>query len=1168
VPAVSGEVAPARSEVMSGAVAASDQPVFTANLFRQFSSICGGCHVEQGLGMFHVGETTFATDMTTRVLERIQSEQPGQYMPPFPPLGKPFSERQPGDPVLDLLANLQAWFDRGKPPVVYYLPATVDPSASPYLMTKELGSALTNIGSCVPDKAIVATETTRTAELDSFFASATELPDSLADTDLFTLDTETLARSGVIGFAPAYPLWADDAHKLRFLRVPRGEAIEFNKATQEFAIPTNTRVYKTFLKHVIDKNGNDSYRKIETRLIVSRPDKDLPDGTHQNRALFGTYAWNDDETEARLVKDPLRNGEPFRDRLLTYVLDEVKAQALIDSKPANLEYQLKAQGLLRTYAIPGAGRCVDCHMGSPSQSFLLGLTPLQLTRRPVGEGGVTQPTGPDELTQLQRLIDYGVIAGMTSPEDVVKLEDSQGARAPRNDFELGAQAYMIGNCAHCHNPRGLPTVQNPVLAGVLDFLPSEAGGIFQFPLERMSPRIQRGLNQDVPIPYVTPSLRELPIDYLKNPQWIPKYYKILPPGSAPADWYDYDFKVYYNHIDAPWRSLIYRNVDTPFTYADDYAIFPHMPRNTPGYDCRTARIMGDWMVSIPAVIKHPERDQNATFSTNPSLIALMDTEPQPYVEVMPGEAGYARALADAETRLTAYHSGERYSLCLQSDIIDPGVTSTGDPVPQDATVRDPTNPARVIYPADGVPNLPFWAVSDLTNVPGDWYPRRSDWEDVFIGGIFPAPLSTGQKALAALERQKDVVRLLQNVTLTPSLRSLATTEVPFGLWQEKPGCDFSSVPKVADFTPEQRPAWMNSATPPPDAAPVYMESPGAAIFNMICINCHGPNADAKGRLADSIADMTGGTARVANLRDGIFGPPGMPGSARERVFGEVASPPDVTADDWGGRYMAWMALGGTQRILPPSLLNLVGRTPVLGEARTRLEAQGTANMLATAQELCRNVLPYVGDSVGFGLDGAVKSTELSLISKNGDAELWKRLCNLGNDQIVRVVAPQHNWITLGFAGMSIVPALSFFYAAGYPSDAPVLDDHGRVQSSLTPDNLFPWCIEKPPAPDQQAASDALMLAQYGSGTPLPYCPDALFTREASGKATYQLVESQCCVDGTCDQEPAYNQNQCDISRWSARGAINAGFSVFLYLDQIARGATPKLQYNECERLGQ
>ena len=66
---------------------------------------------------------------------------------------------------------------------------------------------------------------------------------------------------------------------------------------------------------------------------------------------------------------------------------------------------------------------------------------------------------------------------------------------------------------------------------------------------------------------------------------------------------------------APWRSLIYRNTDTPYDYFDDYAPFPHMPLNTSGYDCRVAQLMGDWMVSIPARIKDPDQIRSLSFPT-------------------------------------------------------------------------------------------------------------------------------------------------------------------------------------------------------------------------------------------------------------------------------------------------------------------------------------------------------------------------------------------------------------------------------------------------------------------------------------------------------------------------------------------------------------------------
>ncbi len=42
----------------------------------------------------------------------------------------------------------------------------------------------------------------------------------------------------------------------------------------------------------------------------------------------------------------------------------------------------------------------------------------------------------------------------------------------------------------------------------------------------------------------------------------------------------------------------------------------------------------------------------------------------------------------------------------------------------------------------------------------------------------------------------------------------------------------------------------------------------------------------------------------------------------------------------------------------------------------------------------------------------------------------------------------------------------------------------------------------------------------------------------------------------------------DIDDWSARGAINAGQAVFLYLDHmISQGKGRETRYDECEQLG-
>ncbi len=107
----------------------------------------------------------------------------------------------------------------------------------------------------------------------------------------------------------------------------------------------------------------------------------------------------------------------------------------------------KRPGVLRHYAIPGSERCIQCHMGSPSASFVLGFTPLQVNKVSAGESGVIESSGPDELTQLQRLIDYGVINGLRPRKGRGSARGLAGQRHPRNDQSSSPRATSSATAA-------------------------------------------------------------------------------------------------------------------------------------------------------------------------------------------------------------------------------------------------------------------------------------------------------------------------------------------------------------------------------------------------------------------------------------------------------------------------------------------------------------------------------------------------------------------------------------------------------------------------------------------------------------------------------------------------------------------------------------------------
>ncbi len=1171
-PALSAD--PLAGRVVGGK--AQDRTVFASQLYTTMKSYCGGCHVDNSLGNFHFTSGSFATAVDAKALAAIQSDvevcaldgsgnkvDPNCYdfMPPAP-TGKKWSERQtdPGDPLKPMVVLLKEWIDQGRGDT--FKDAAVEGQMAPYAVSQELASSLTNIGSCVPDPGMVATDPLG-CDADARFAAMEAkptgslverigLPPTLDLTDLTSYDSSVLAKSGVVGYVPAYPLWTDDAGKLRLVRVPYGQSISFNKKTKQFDIPANTRFYKTFMKKVKGVDGVVRYRKIETRVIVSRP----RDASGKDQAIFGTYEWNDDETQASLLTDPQNDGAPFVDKVKPIIIDEgvaAQVQALVaKGKVRNFSYEMDSRHATRRYAFPSHARCIQCHMGSPSESFILGFTPLQLNTRPCApetiasdghcDAGQVEPASGDELTQVDRLSSYGVISGYGSA-NLVKLEDPQGtSKAPRNvrtTQELVAQGYMLGNCSHCHNPNGYPSVEHPELKPLLNFLPSSVGGIFEFPLERYSPRIFRNVSGDGPIPYITPSLRDRFGDTAHG--WKPKAVRQAAMAGGQST---------YAFIDAPWRSLIYRNVDTPFTYTDDSAIYPHMPLNSPGFDCRAPRILGEWMVSVPALPKHPNLSEDVEVGVS-AVPEFTELDPQPYREVKKADADYLQGVDQANKRLAQYRAGLRdNNYCPDtSDIVDLNVERSNNVqlIPGDGEVSG--------LPIENVPDRPHWVSIDLTNPPGPWNPRRPDWNDIITNQDFsklPPPVATEVLDLA---NQKAVVKLLQGVKYSNSLSDpfyqFATTPVPFGVWQQKPGCNFDNakypdgrgIQKAGTISP--RPRWMDITDTPADA-PVYSAIPGSLIFNMICVNCHGQDADSGGRQAQTLAEMTGGTARVANFRDGFFGPFGSGGTNRKAIFG---------SDEVAARYLPWMALGGTKVKIPRPILNLVANTPVLGESRKGIEVN-TANMLQTAQALCAQIAQIVAPEISIASlakpDGRSKiHGDLGLITKNGDEELWEQLCTLNNP------APIHAFtiadISDGTHNLQF-GAARLYFSSKYPSDppAPVGDQFGKARPSLTPDNTLPWCVIKPD-PSDTGATTWLATQQANGGGSLPTCPDVVV-------AESNLFSPEKDANGL----PIHG----DLDDWAARGAINAGQAVFVYLDQmVSQGHGRDLHYDECDQLG-
>ena len=325
-PARSGESFPVRIRTKSGAV---PKEVFST-LKERVDAQCGSCHrAPETRGGFQYVSDPEGLKAAAPRMAALASQGA------MPPLASADQARE----AAALGCALESWAAQGSPAEEPFdVKCEQEAGSGGALLALPVAKGMTDLGHCIPDASKLGTD----PEKDAYFAGLTELPRTLAETDadITTFNTLKLARHGTFAFAPTYPLFSDHAKKLRLVHVPAGKSIEYDAATKHFKIPSNTRFYKTFFKAVTDPAGNVEYKRIETRLIVTRE--------RWQDALFGTYIWNDAGTSAELHDLRYRDGSPFSDRVLIYTAHEGREDT-------------------RNYAIPGRHRCVNCHTGAEAQ---------------------------------------------------------------------------------------------------------------------------------------------------------------------------------------------------------------------------------------------------------------------------------------------------------------------------------------------------------------------------------------------------------------------------------------------------------------------------------------------------------------------------------------------------------------------------------------------------------------------------------------------------------------------------------------------------------------------------------------------------------------------------------------------------------------------------------
>lgn len=243
--------------------------------------------------------------------------------------------------------------------------------------------------------------------IDSEIMTEFNYPEKLSGFALFKGPLQDqIPADDVLPYSLNSPLFSDYAHKLRFIKMPKGIKVNYNPDSV-LQFPIGTVIAKTFYYKNDERNEAKGRRLMETRVLVHEVKgwKALP------------YIWNNEQTEATLE-----------------VAGGSESVAWIDElgKKKSLEY-----------VIPNMNQCKGCH---EKQGIM---TPIGPSARQLnGEFSYGNGTHLNQLTYWKQ---KNAIDNLPKPTEIPKMPAYSDLNA---SLDLRAKAYLDINCAHCHNPKG------------------------------------------------------------------------------------------------------------------------------------------------------------------------------------------------------------------------------------------------------------------------------------------------------------------------------------------------------------------------------------------------------------------------------------------------------------------------------------------------------------------------------------------------------------------------------------------------------------------------------------------------------------------------------------------------------------------------------------------
>jgi len=242
---------------------------------------------------------------------------------------------------------------------------------------------------------------------------------------------------GVVPYTVAAPLWADFAHKGRYMVLPEGGTIDYTDQ-DEWGFPVGTTFIKTFFFSTDRRDPDGDARIVETRLLVHETD-----GWQSY-----IYVWDDAQEEA------------------TRVIAGVDVDLAYTAEDGSTATQ--------RYIVPDQNTCESCHLRDDVVVLLGPVTHQMNVQVPFDDAGT--------VSQIDMLAALDLFTSPPPPAADLPAfvrPDDEAA-----DLDARARSYLHGNCAHCHRPGGgggpsglsfLAWEENPAVYGVCK-IPAAAGG--------------------------------------------------------------------------------------------------------------------------------------------------------------------------------------------------------------------------------------------------------------------------------------------------------------------------------------------------------------------------------------------------------------------------------------------------------------------------------------------------------------------------------------------------------------------------------------------------------------------------------------------------------------------------------------------------------------------